>query len=227
MVVSSNIHQRSQEILSNVVASFALFDLPGKNGFSFSPAQDIEQFVTAYIMRFFPQHHDKNILNSVELATLFHFPQQEDIPTSQLTRQDSKQVDGPRNVPEHGLLLGYNLFRGIKKPIRLALDDRQRHIYVVGQTGTGKSTFLENLALQDMLMGNGFAFIDPHGDTAEKLLSMVPKERTEDVIYFCPADTDYPLGLNVFEAKTEDEKDETIKSLIEEAMRQNREEGTQ
>lgn len=214
VIVSSNVHQRAQEILSNVVASFALFDSPGKNGFSWSATQDIEAFVTAYIMRFFPQHHDKNILNSVELATLFHFPQQDDIPTSQLTRQDSKQVDGPRNVPEHGLLLGYNLFRGIKKPIRLALEDRQRHIYAVGQTGTGKSTFLENLALQDMLMGNGFAFIDPHGDVAEKLLCMVPKERTEDVIYFCPADTDYPLGLNVFEADTDDAKDFVIQEVI-------------
>ena len=70
-------------------------------------------------------------------------------------------------------------------------------MYVVGQTGTGKVYFLENLALQDMLNGDGFAFIDPHGDTAEKLLSMVPKERTEDVIYFCPADMDYPLGLKL------------------------------
>lgn len=214
IIVSSNLSIRSQQILSNIVASFSLYDAPGKNGFKWSLANNIEEFTTAYIMRFFPQHHDKNILNSVELATLFHFPQQEDIPTSQLSRQDSKQVDGPRNVPEHGLLLGYNLFRGTKKPIRLALEDRQRHVYVVGQTGTGKSTFLENLALQDMLMGNGFAFIDPHGDVAEKLMCMVPKERTEDVIYFCPADTDYPLGLNVFEAANDDEKDFVIQEVI-------------
>lgn len=214
VIASSNVAQRAQSVLSNVVASFALYDAPGRNGFSYTPSQDIENFSTAYIMRFFPQHHDKNILNSVELATLFHFPQQDDIPTSQLTRQDSKQVDGPRNVPDHGLLLGYNIFRGMKKPIRLALEDRQRHIYAVGQTGTGKSTFLENLALQDMLMGNGFAFIDPHGDTAEALLSMVPKERTEDVIYFCPADTDYPMGLNIFEADTDDQKDFVIQEVI-------------
>lgn len=214
VVTSSNISQRSQAVLSNVVASFALFDAPGKNGFKYTPAQDIEAFATAYIMRFFPQGHNKNILNSIELATLFHFPQQDDIPTSQLTRQDSKQVDGPRNVPEQGLLLGYNVFRGIKKPIRLDLQDRQRHMYVVGQTGTGKSTFLENLALQDMLNGDGFAFIDPHGDTAERLLCMVPKERTEDIIYFCPADTDYPMGLNIFEAQTDDEKDFVIQEVI-------------
>lgn len=214
IISSSNVVQQSQTLLANVVASFSLYDAPGKNGFKYSAAQDMEEFATAYIMRFFPQHHDKNILNSMELATLFHFPQQEDIPTSQLARQDSKQVDGPRNVPDHGLLLGYNVFRGTRKPIRLDLEDRQRHVYAVGQTGTGKSTFLENLALQDMMMGNGFAFIDPHGDTAEKLLSMVPKERTEEVIYFCPADVEYPLGLNVFEADTIDQKDFVIQEVI-------------
>lgn len=214
IITSSNIAQRSQSLLNNVVASFALYDSPGKNGFKYTPAQDIEEFVTAYIMRFFPPAHNKNILNSIELATLYHFPQQTDIPTSQVTRQGSKQVDGPRNIPEVGLLLGYNVFRGTKKPIRLSDSDRQRHMYVVGQTGTGKSVFLENLALQDMINGNGFAFIDPHGDTAEKLLSMVPKERAEDVIYFCPADSDYPLGLNIFEAETDDQKDFVIQEVI-------------
>lgn len=214
VISSSNIAQRSQSVLSNVVASFSLYDAQGRNGFKYTPAQDIESFATAYIMRFFPAGRKKNILNSVELATLFHFPQQDDIPTSQLTRQESKQVDGPRNVPDKGLLLGYNVFRGARKPIRLSQGDRQRHMYVVGQTGVGKSVFLENLALQDMLNGDGFAFIDPHGDTAEKLLSMVPRERTEDVIYFCPADTDYPLGLNIFEAETADQKDFVIQEVI-------------
>lgn len=214
VITSSNVAQRSQSVLNSVVSSFALFDAPGKNGFKYIPAQDIESFATSYILRFFPPGHKKNILNSVELATLFHFPQQDDIPTSQLTRQDSKQVDGPRNVPDDGLLLGYNVFRGAKKPIRLEKQDRSRHMYVVGQTGVGKSVFLENLAFQDMLSGEGFAFIDPHGDTAEKLLSMVPKERTEDVIYFCPADTDYPLGLNIFEAEGDDQKDFVIQEVI-------------
>jgi hypothetical protein len=214
VVVSSNISQRAQAILGNIIASFSLFDAPGKNGFKYTPAKDIEGLATAYIMRFFPQQHKKTILNSVELATLFHFPDQRNIPTSQLARQDSKQVDGPRNIPEEGLLLGYNIFRGAKKPIRLGLNDRQRHMYVVGQTGTGKSTFLENLALQDMLSGNGFAFVDPHGDVVERLLAMVPKERTEDLIYFSPAEMDYPMGLNLFEFNTPDQKD----FLIQEAL---------
>ena len=214
LTVSSNINQRSQALLSNLVAAFALFDSQGKNGFKFVPAKSIDDFITSYILRIFPQNQSKNILNAVELATIFHFPDQRAIPTSQLERQDSKQVDGPRNIPEKGLLLGYNIFRGVKKPIRLAISDRQRHMYAVGQTGTGKSTYLENLALQDMMNGDGFAFVDPHGDTAEKLLSMVPKERTEDVIYFCPADMDYPMGLNLFEFQTADQKD----FLIQEAL---------
>jgi len=214
IVVSSNISQRSQALLNNIVASFSLFDAPGKNGFKYVPAKDVNELVTAYIMRFFPQQNKDTVLNSVELATVFHFPDQRSIPTSQLERQDSKQVDGPRNIPEEGLLLGYNIFRGVKKSVRIALSDRQRHMYVVGQTGTGKSTFLENLALQDMLNGRGFAFVDPHGDTVERLLAMVPRERTEDVIYFSPADTEYPMGLNLFEYQTTDQKDFIIQEVL-------------
>ncbi|MBA2278946.1 ATP-binding protein [Candidatus Saccharibacteria bacterium] len=214
VVASSNISQRSQSILNNIVASFALFDAPGKNGFKFTPAKDIESFTTAYIMRFFPQENKQNILNAVELATLFHFPDQASIPTTQLERQASKQVDGPRNISEDGMMLGYNIFRGSKKRINLDPEDRRRHIYAVGQTGTGKSTFLENLALQDMLNGNGFAFIDPHGDVVENLMAMVPRERTEDVIYFNPSDMEYPLGLNMFEFDHPDQIDFLIQETI-------------
>lgn len=214
VIVSSNVSQRAQAVLANIITSFSLYDAPGRNGFKYTPAKDAEELATSYIMRFMPPEHNQNILNSVELATLFHFPDQRSIPTSQLARQSSKQVDGPRNVPQEGLLLGYNVFRGAKKPIRLSLHDRQRHMYVVGQTGVGKSTFLENLALQDMLNGGGFAFVDPHGDTAEKLLSMVPKERTEDVIYFSPADMDYPMGLNLFEFHSPDQKDFIIQEVL-------------
>lgn len=214
LVASSNISQRAQSILNSLVATFSLFDAPGRNGFKFTPAKDIDSFITAYILRFFPPENNKMILNAVEMSTLFHFPSQDSIPTTQLERQASKQVDGPRNIPDDGLLLGYNVFRGSKKKINLQLDDRRRHIYTVGQTGTGKTTFLKNLAIQDMLNGDGFAFIDPHGDVAEELLSMVPKERTEDVVYFCPADMEYPLGLNLFEFDDPDQQDFLIQEAI-------------
>ncbi len=214
VVVSSNTAVRSQAILKNIIAAFSLFDSPSNNGFKFSISKDIEELVTAYIFRFFPQSVNQNILNSVELATLFHLPDQHNIPTSQVQRQMAKQVDGPTQTMEEGLLLGYNEFRGTKKQIRLSNNDRRRHTYFIGQTGVGKSNLLENLAFQDMMDGRGFAFIDPHGDSAEKLLGMVPKERVEDVVYFSPGDMENPVGLNLFEFENQDQRDFLIQEAI-------------
>lgn len=214
IIASSNTAARSQILLKNVVAAFALFDSPGNNGFKFSLTKNIEQFVTSFIFRFFPQEIKNNILNSVELATIFHLPDQKNIPTSQVERQASKQVDGPNQLLNEGFLMGYNVYRGVKKEIRLSTNDRRRHTYIIGQTGTGKSKLLENLALQDMLDGKGFAFIDPHGDSAEELLGMVPKERVEDVIYFNPGDMDNPIGLNLFEFDTPDQRDFLVQEAI-------------
>ena len=214
VVASSPTVARSQALINNVISSFSLFDSPTKNGFKFSPASNVEALVTAFIFRFFPQEVNSNILNTVELATVFHLPDQTNIPSSQVERQKSKQVDGPTEIMEKGLFLGYNVFRGVKKPIRLSDKDRRRHVYIIGQTGVGKSWLQNNLALQDMLDGKGFALIDPHGDLAEELMGMVPKERVEDIIYFNPSDMDDPIGLNIFEATTTDEKDFVVGEMI-------------
>lgn len=214
VVASSNTSARSQALMNNVVSAFSLFDSAQNNGFKFAVSKNIEEFVTAYIFRFFPQEVNMNVLNTVELATIFHLPDQSNIPTSQVQRQASKQVDGPTAIMDEGFLLGYNEFRGVKKQIRLGTKDRRRHAYIIGQTGTGKSKLLENLAYQDMMDGKGFAFIDPHGDSAEELLGMVPKERVEDVIYFAPGDMEMPVGLNLFEFDNQDQRDFIIQETI-------------
>ena len=214
VVASSNTAGKSQTLMNNVVSAFSLFDSASNNGFKFAVTKNIDEFVTAYLFRFFPQEVNQNILNTVELATIFHLPSQDMIPTSQLQRQASKQVDGPTQLMDEGFLLGTNEFRGVKKPIRLANNDRRRHTYIIGQTGTGKSKLLENLAFQDMMDGKGFAFIDPHGDSAEELLGMVPKERVEDVIYFSPGDMEMPVGLNLFEFENQDQRDFLIQESI-------------
>ena len=214
VVASSNTAGRSQALMNNVVSAFSLFDSPTNNGFKFAVAKNMEEFVTAYIFRFFPQGVSQNILNTVELATVFHLPDQNSIPTSQVQRQATKQVDGPTEIMDEGFLLGYNEFRGVKKEIRLGPKDRRRHTYIIGQTGTGKSKLLENLAYQDMMDGRGFAFIDPHGDSAEELLGMVPKERVEDVVYFSPGDMEMPIGLNLFEFDNQDQRDFLIQETI-------------
>jgi hypothetical protein len=214
VVASSNTAGKSQALLGSITSAFSLFDSASNNGFKFTLSKNIEEFVTAYIFRFFPQGVNRNILNTVELATIFHLPNQGSIPTSQVQRQMDKQVDGPVQAMEEGFLLGTNEFRGVKKPIRLATSDRRRHTYIIGQTGTGKSKLLENLAFQDMMDGKGFAFIDPHGDSAEELLGMVPKERVEDVIYFSPGDMEMPIGLNLFEFENQDQRDFLIQESI-------------
>lgn len=215
IIASSDTAARSQSILHNVIASFALLNATNLNGFKYNQSKNIDELVTAYIMRFFPQSVNNTVLNSVELATLFHLPSQKDIPTSQIKRQSTKQVDGPTDLVDEGLLLGYNEFRGVKKPIRLSAKDRLRHTYFIGQTGTGKSGLLENLAYQDIMDGKGFAFVDPHGDSVERLIGMIPRNRVEDVIYFNPSDIDNPIGLNLFEFENEDQKDFLIQECIQ------------
>ena len=214
VVVSSNTAARSQALLSNIISAFSLFNSATYNGFRFALTRNVDNLVTAYIFRFFPQALHSSVLNSVELATIFHLPDQKSIPTSQVQRQMSKQVDGPTEVMEHGLLIGYNEFRGIKKPIRISDKDRRRHIHVIGQTGVGKSVLLENLAFQDIMDGRGLAFVDPHGDSVERLLGKIPKERVEDVIYFNPSDLSNPIGLNMFEFDQPDQKDFLIQEAI-------------
>ncbi|OGM76033.1 hypothetical protein A2394_03195 [Candidatus Woesebacteria bacterium RIFOXYB1_FULL_42_36] len=109
-------------------------------------------------------------------------------------------------MPSEGLYLGLSAYRGIKRQVYIGNEDRMRHVYVIGKTGTGKSEFLKGLILQDIREGKGLCFMDPHGDAIEDILKLIPPERAEDVIYFNPSDTERPLGLNLLEAKTEDEK---------------------
>ena len=214
-VIASSSHKvRSESLLNGVVSIFSQFDLPQYNGFRYDIMNRSDELVRDYILRIFPQTSRSMVLNSVEMASLFHLPAQNAIPTSQVERQSVKQVDGPAKLAEDGIILGVNEFRGEKKIIRLREKDRRRHTYAIGATGSGKSVLLENLAYQDMCDGRGFAFIDPHGDAVEWLLSRVPQERMDDVILFEPGNMDNPVGMNMFEFQTEDQKDFIVQEGI-------------
>ncbi|MBQ3476358.1 TraM recognition domain-containing protein [Candidatus Saccharibacteria bacterium] len=214
IIASSTNAPRSEALVGGVVSAFSQFNSPTLNGFKVNTLKDQKKLIVDYTFRFFPIKNQSSILNSVELASLFHLPEQSAIPSSQVERQLTKQVDGPAKLATEGLFLGTNEFRGTKKPIYLQEKDRRRHMYVIGQTGMGKSVFLENLAFQDMCDGRGFAFIDPHGDAVEALLQRVPEERIDDVIYFDPADIEHPVGMNMFEYTTEDQKDFIVQEGI-------------
>ena len=214
IIASSSSKPRSDAIVGGIVSSFSQFDSPALNGFKVNIFKDPKKLTVDYTFRFFPLKNRSNILNSVELASIFHLPEQNAIPNSQVERQLTKQVDGPAKLATDGIFLGTNEFRGVQKSIYLNDDDRRRHMYVIGQTGMGKSVFLENIAFQDMCDGRGFAFIDPHGDAVEALLKRVPEERIDDVIYFDPADIEHPVGMNMFEYTSEDQKDFIVQEGI-------------
>ncbi|MBR3246435.1 hypothetical protein IKF87_00930 [Candidatus Saccharibacteria bacterium] len=214
VVASSASGPRSQAIMGSIASAFSQFNSPELNGFKINTLNDPKKLIVDYTFRFMPIGTTSNILNSVELASIFHLPEQSAIPSSAVERQLTKQVDGPAKLVTEGLFLGTNEFRGNQKPIYLDDDDRRRHMYVIGQTGMGKSVFLENLAFQDMCDGRGFAFIDPHGDAVEALLKRVPEERIDDVIYFDPADIEHPIGMNMFEHATDDQKDFIVQEGI-------------
>ncbi|MBR3270137.1 TraM recognition domain-containing protein [Candidatus Saccharibacteria bacterium] len=214
IVASSDTKPRSEAILGGILSSFSQFNTTEFNGFKVNTMKDPKKLAVDYTFRFFPIKTVNNVLNSVELASIFHLPEQDSIPSSSVERQLVKQVDGPAKLATEGLFLGTNEFRGVKKPIYLGENDRRRHMYVIGQTGMGKSVFLENLAFQDMCDGKGFAFIDPHGDAVEAILKRVPEERVDDVIYFDPADIEHPVGMNMFEYTSEDQKDFIVQEGI-------------
>ena len=214
VIASSENKPRSEAIVGGIVSAFSQFNSPELNGFKVNTFRDPKKLAVDYTFRFFPLRMRNNILNSVELASIFHLPEQSTIPNSQVERQLTKQVDGPARLATEGIFLGTNEFRGVDKAIYLDDKNRRRHMYVIGQTGMGKSVFLENLAFQDMCDGRGFAFIDPHGDAVEALLQRVPEERIDDVIYFDPSDIEHPVGMNMFEFSTPDQKDFIVQEGI-------------
>lgn len=172
-----------------------------------------QSFITNVIYRYVPLFGSMNILNSEELATIWHLPNKT-IETPFIYWLNSKRAPAPANIPHDGLFLGNSIFRGLKRPVYISPADRQRHMYIIGKTGTGKSELLKLMALQDINEGRGICVIDPHGTMIEDIMRLLPPERAEDVIYFNPGDVDFPLGLNLLEAKTEDQKHFMVNAVL-------------
>lgn len=161
--------------------------------------------------RYLPQF--RLVLNAEEVASLYHFPTPF-ADTPNIEWLGAKKQAAPTTLPTTGVYLGENTYHGTTTPIYLKPDDRRRHVYVVGMTGTGKSTLIENLAIQDITSGHGVCVVDPHGSLVEGILAAVPRERAEDVILLDAADTARPLGLNIMEADTPQQQDLAIQELI-------------
>src|SRR4030043_1004395 len=206
-VCVSDSNESAKAHLGNISASLEQFS--GEiNGLKGRKIRRKASFMDDFLYRYQPMFNflgnRVSILNSEELAGIFHFPNKT-ITTPHIHWLYAKSAPAPSEIPTEGLFLGTSAYRGIKRPVHISDEDRRRHIYVIGKTGTGKSQMLIEMMLQDIKEGKGVCFIDPH-DTVRELLTMIPPERAEDVIYFYPGDTERPMGLNLLEAKNEDEQ---------------------
>ena len=150
-------------------------------------------------------HRSGMLLNTDELVGLTHLPAPS-VRSERLIRTVLRSKAAPDIVARGEILLGHNTHNGVTAPVMLQAEHRSKHIYVVGSSGTGKSTFLLNLLTQDIAGGRGLALLDPHGDLVDDVLARIPEHRYKDVILFDPADGEFPIGFNILSAHSELEK---------------------
>lgn len=198
LIVSAPTEAAAQGYIDTLAGSFAQFNIyEYGNRFKVIQSKKQAQLIEDYIFRRF-NNRGKVILNTEEMASLFHFP----LPQTEIANirwLQAKRAPAPLNLPVQGLLLGRNEYRGKATDILIQREDRRRHMYIIGKSGSGKSWLLANMARQDIAAGEGVCVIDPHGDLVDDVLSSIPKERVEDVVIFDPSDTAMPLGMNLLE----------------------------
>ncbi len=200
-VVASSVNREGAlAILQDLESAFGQFEHSRGNKLSFRPKEkkELKRLLHDFSYRLYDPARAL-VLNQRELTTIMHWPQSAMRAASQLKQTRAASAPAPLGLPEQGILLGVNKNQNVETKIFMAREDRLRHFYTVGQTGTGKTTLLKNMIAQDIQSGDGVCMIDPHGSDIQDVLSIVPPERYEDVIYFDPAYTARPMGLNMLE----------------------------
>jgi len=204
IVSLSNDPVKAKQRLNAVVGAFKQYNTGNMNGFIQGRLIEGEPIKELYMSRALGP--DAYILNTAELASIFHLPS-ENVATPTMDWVGAKKGEPPQNIPlikevssEDISLVGETNFRSTISKFGLKIKDRALHVYAIGKTGTGKSTMLGNMIVDDIVKGRGVAVVDPHGDLIADVLEYIPDERIDDVVYFSPADRDYPIGFNLLES---------------------------
>ncbi|HEY1037432.1 MAG TPA: type IV secretory system conjugative DNA transfer family protein [Candidatus Paceibacterota bacterium] len=207
LVASAQYRSRAEEILASIESSFGQFEnsLGNAIGFERKEGVALADMLHGFSYRMFKKEEVLPV-SIRELATVMHFPTEGIAGAHQLKQTKAGSAPAPLGLPgisghtgKPNLYLGKNRHRNAETDIFISSEDRMRHFYAIGQTGTGKSTMLRNMIIQDIKNGDGVCFIDPHGSDVQDILAHIPKERYDDVIYFDPSHIDRPMALNMLE----------------------------
>ena len=194
--VSAQTQEKADLLFDNLKGRFDQFGTGDYNSFVFSEKKD-RKTILDFAFRL-PNEKHSVVLNAQEITSIFHLLNQS-IEVSNLQWMKTKRVAAPTEVAKDGLLLGDNVFHGQETKVYIPEKDRLRHLYVIGQTGTGKTAIIKSMAYQDIQSGEGICIIDPHGDLVDDMLAVIPEKRIDDVIVFDPSNIEYPLALNMLE----------------------------
>lgn len=212
LIAAAATRARAEQQLRSVVSSFGQFANPGQN--SFRIGRPHLGYNAEYTHRY---PLSSIILNTAELSTIFHFPNNA-IKVPHVQWLNAVKGAASNLIPsENGqdyMWLGQAVFRDQRQDVFMKPEDRMRHMYVVGQTGTGKSKFIAGCCLRDIKMGHGTAFIDPHGSDTEWIIERIPKERMQDVIIIDPSDLENPIGMNMMEFDKPEQKTLIINDML-------------
>lgn len=214
VVVAAESDLRADQLLDNILNSFAQFaGYESKNAFKAVKKRKPRNVVNQVIHRVFNEK-DSFVLSTTEMTSLYHLP----LPTTETPNIRwllARKAPPPSNMPRDGIVLGFSEYRGKTVDVRIKRGDRRRHVYMIGKSGSGKTVLLQNMAMQDVMNGEGVCIVDPHGDFADDVLAHVPPERAEDVIYFDPSDVERPMGLNMLEFDNAEEMDFVVQEMIQ------------
>ena len=200
VVTSARTRERATQIRREIESSFEQFSSPSGNSFSFQELTGSRKQAAEKAFSFREANPKTALPLSVrELSTIIHFPADGIASSPQFKQSRAKTEAAPTNMPQSGTLLGKNVHRNTEREIYITPEDRLRHFYIIGQTGTGKSVLMKNMAVQDIQSGAGVCMIDPHGTDIEDIVAAVPPERVDDIIYFDPSRQDRVMGLNMLE----------------------------
>ena len=188
--------EKAEFLFSSLTQQFDQFSTSGYNTMIFQRRSD-RKMLLDFTFRLF-NIKTATVFSTEEISSFFHLFTTS-IEVSNLKFTAMKRIAAPVNLPSEGLLLGDNVFHGQQREIYISDEDRMRHLYIIGQTGTGKTALLKSLLYQDIINAKGACVIDPHGDLVDDLLSVIPEHRIDDVIVFDPSDLSQPVALNMLE----------------------------